>query len=203
MIVVCGRLRRVISRRCRRAGSGCRGWRRLRPSCPRCRGIDPCVVDDEIHGAVAIVALRADDEAGDQGGRDDGDNDESGEAGGHCDLRNGEGRAVKGAAHFTPKPMSPAGLIRSAGRGRGAAGVLQCGAHALRDSGIRRGGRLLRRPAGAGRPRRDFVARGAHLAAIRERGLEVRSPVLGDFIVRAAAEEDSSRIGFVDVVVLP
>jgi 2-dehydropantoate 2-reductase len=47
-----------------------------------------------------------------------------------------------------------------------------------------------------------FVARGAHLAAIRERGLAVRSPALGDFTVRAPAEEDTSRVGPVDVVVL-
>ena len=47
-----------------------------------------------------------------------------------------------------------------------------------------------------------FVARGAHLAAIRERGLQVRSPALGDFIVHAPAEEDTSRIGEVDVAVL-
>ena len=47
-----------------------------------------------------------------------------------------------------------------------------------------------------------FIARGAHLAAIRERGLEIRSPPLGDFVVRAAAEEDTSRVGPVDVVVV-
>lgn len=47
-----------------------------------------------------------------------------------------------------------------------------------------------------------FIARGAHLAAIRERGLEVRSPALGDFTVRAAAEEDTARVGPVDVVIL-
>ncbi len=47
-----------------------------------------------------------------------------------------------------------------------------------------------------------FVARGAHLAAIRERGLHVQSPALGDFQVRAPAEEDTSRVGPVDVVVL-
>jgi 2-dehydropantoate 2-reductase len=45
----------------------------------------------------------------------------------------------------------------------------------------------------------SFVARGAHLQAIRERGLQIRSP-LGDFTVHAEAEEDSSRIGAVDVV---
>lgn len=47
-----------------------------------------------------------------------------------------------------------------------------------------------------------FVARGAHLAAIRERGLLVRSPALGDFSVRARAEEDTTRIGAVDVVIV-
>ena len=47
-----------------------------------------------------------------------------------------------------------------------------------------------------------FIARGAHLQAIRGRGLQVRSPVLGDFTVRAPAEEDTSRVGPVDVVIL-
>jgi 2-dehydropantoate 2-reductase len=47
-----------------------------------------------------------------------------------------------------------------------------------------------------------FIARGAHLAAIRDRGLEVRSPALGDFVVRAPAEEDPARVGTVDVVIL-
>jgi 2-dehydropantoate 2-reductase len=47
----------------------------------------------------------------------------------------------------------------------------------------------------------SFLARGAHLRAIRERGLMVWSP-LGDFTVRAQAEEDPSRIGPVDVVLL-
>src|SRR5687767_12052135 len=45
-----------------------------------------------------------------------------------------------------------------------------------------------------------FIARGAHLAAIRERGLTVRSPALGDFAVRGRAEEDTSAVGVVDVV---
>ncbi len=44
-----------------------------------------------------------------------------------------------------------------------------------------------------------FIARGAHLTAIREHGLSIRSP-LGDFTVRAQAEEDTRRIGPVDVV---
>lgn len=47
-----------------------------------------------------------------------------------------------------------------------------------------------------------FIARGAHLAAIRADGLAIRSPALGDFVVRARAEEDTSRVGPVDVVVL-
>ena len=47
-----------------------------------------------------------------------------------------------------------------------------------------------------------FIARGAHLDAIRSRGLEVRSPALGGFTVRAAAEEDTSKIGPVDVVIV-
>ncbi|HTI37563.1 MAG TPA: 2-dehydropantoate 2-reductase [Vicinamibacterales bacterium] len=46
-----------------------------------------------------------------------------------------------------------------------------------------------------------FVARGAHLAAIRERGLAVRSP-LGDLVVSAGAEEETARIGPVDVVIV-
>jgi 2-dehydropantoate 2-reductase len=47
-----------------------------------------------------------------------------------------------------------------------------------------------------------FVARGAHLEAIRAKGLEVKSAKLGDFTVRAAAESDTSRIGHVDVVIV-
>jgi 2-dehydropantoate 2-reductase len=45
----------------------------------------------------------------------------------------------------------------------------------------------------------SFVARGAHLRAIRERGLMIWSP-LGDFVVRARADEDTAAIGPVDVV---
>jgi 2-dehydropantoate 2-reductase len=47
-----------------------------------------------------------------------------------------------------------------------------------------------------------FIARGPHLAAIREHGLSIRSPQLGDFTVRAAAEQDSARVGPVDVVIV-
>ena len=47
-----------------------------------------------------------------------------------------------------------------------------------------------------------FIARGAHLSAIREKGLEIRSPVLGDFVARARAEEDTSRVGVVDLVIV-
>lgn len=47
-----------------------------------------------------------------------------------------------------------------------------------------------------------FIARGAHLEAIRARGLEIRSTALGDFTVQAAAESDPARIGPVDVVLV-
>ncbi len=47
-----------------------------------------------------------------------------------------------------------------------------------------------------------FIARGAHLQAIRERGLQVKSPMLGSFTVHAPAEEDTTRVGPVDVVIL-
>lgn len=47
-----------------------------------------------------------------------------------------------------------------------------------------------------------FIARGAHLAAIRERGLLVRSSALGDFSVNAPAEHDTARVGKVDVVLV-
>jgi 2-dehydropantoate 2-reductase len=47
----------------------------------------------------------------------------------------------------------------------------------------------------------SFLARGAHLRAIRERGLMVWSG-LGDFTVRAQAEDDAARIGPVDLVLL-
>src|SRR3954454_11742877 len=46
-----------------------------------------------------------------------------------------------------------------------------------------------------------FIARGAHLAAIRERGLQIRSP-LGDFIATARSEEETPRVGAVDVVLV-
>ena len=46
----------------------------------------------------------------------------------------------------------------------------------------------------------SFVARGAHLAAIRERGLQIRSAKLGDFAVHAPADDDPARIGPVDLV---
>jgi 2-dehydropantoate 2-reductase len=47
-----------------------------------------------------------------------------------------------------------------------------------------------------------FVARGAHLAAMRERGLRVTSPA-GDFVVRPVhASDDPSALGEVDVVLV-
>jgi 2-dehydropantoate 2-reductase len=45
----------------------------------------------------------------------------------------------------------------------------------------------------------SFLARGVHLKALRERGMMVWSP-LGDFTVRARAEDDPAAIGPVDVV---
>jgi 2-dehydropantoate 2-reductase len=44
-----------------------------------------------------------------------------------------------------------------------------------------------------------FIARGAHQAAIRERGLKIVSPKLGDFTVTAPAEEDTAKVGPVDL----
>ena len=45
-----------------------------------------------------------------------------------------------------------------------------------------------------------FIARGAHLEAIRAHGLRIQSAKLGDFVVRAAAASDSEKVGAVDVV---
>jgi 2-dehydropantoate 2-reductase len=45
-----------------------------------------------------------------------------------------------------------------------------------------------------------FMARGAHLAAIREHGLRIESSKLGDFTVRAPACDDPSAAGTVDCV---
>lgn len=47
-----------------------------------------------------------------------------------------------------------------------------------------------------------FIARGAHLEAIRERGLQIRSPALGDFVVTARAEQDTRVVGTMDVVLV-
>jgi 2-dehydropantoate 2-reductase len=45
-----------------------------------------------------------------------------------------------------------------------------------------------------------FIARGAHLEAIRNQGLRVVSAKLGDFVVRAPAHDDTARVGPVDLV---
>ncbi len=45
-----------------------------------------------------------------------------------------------------------------------------------------------------------FIARGAHLEAIRARGLSVRSP-LGDFVVKSRAENDPAKVGPVELVI--
>ena len=47
-----------------------------------------------------------------------------------------------------------------------------------------------------------FIARGAHLAALREKGMQIKSAVLGDFVARARAEEDTGKIGPVDLAVV-
>lgn len=47
-----------------------------------------------------------------------------------------------------------------------------------------------------------FIARGAHLDAIRSKGLEVHSARLGDFVARAAADSDTTRVGPVDVAIV-
>ena len=48
----------------------------------------------------------------------------------------------------------------------------------------------------------SFIARGKHLEAIREHGLQIFSEAVGDFLVRTPAESDPARIGPVDVVIL-
>ncbi len=45
-----------------------------------------------------------------------------------------------------------------------------------------------------------FIARGAHLAAIRAHGLAIKSP-LGDFVVNARAEDDPARVPPADVAI--
>ncbi|MDH4062908.1 MAG: ketopantoate reductase family protein [Acidobacteriota bacterium] len=47
-----------------------------------------------------------------------------------------------------------------------------------------------------------LIARGAHRDAIRQRGLEVRSARLGDFLVKIPAESDTAAVGPVDVVLV-
>ncbi len=45
-----------------------------------------------------------------------------------------------------------------------------------------------------------FIARGAHLAAMRRDGLRIQSAKLGDFVVHAPAHDDPAQVGPVDVV---
>ncbi|MEO5898315.1 MAG: 2-dehydropantoate 2-reductase [Vicinamibacterales bacterium] len=47
-----------------------------------------------------------------------------------------------------------------------------------------------------------FIARGAHLEAIRRNGLSIKSPALGDFVATGRAEEDTRGVGAVDLVIV-
>jgi len=47
-----------------------------------------------------------------------------------------------------------------------------------------------------------FIARGAHLAAIRDKGLAIKSAVLGDFVAHGRAEEDTTKVGHVDLIMV-
>ena len=47
-----------------------------------------------------------------------------------------------------------------------------------------------------------FVARGAHLDAIRKDGIKIRSASVGDFVVRARAESDTATVGPVEMVIV-
>ena len=47
-----------------------------------------------------------------------------------------------------------------------------------------------------------FIARGAHLAAIRERGLQIKSADVGDFVAHGKAEQDTTKVGPVDFVLV-
>src|SRR5579872_46697 len=47
-----------------------------------------------------------------------------------------------------------------------------------------------------------FVARGTHLAAMRARGLQIKSRALGDFTVSANAEQDTAKVGPVQLVLV-
>jgi len=47
-----------------------------------------------------------------------------------------------------------------------------------------------------------FIARGAHLAAIRAHGLQIKSAALGDFVAHGSAEEDTSKVGPVQLVLV-
>ena len=47
-----------------------------------------------------------------------------------------------------------------------------------------------------------LIARGAHLEAIRARGLTVKSPVVGEFVVPISATNDPAAVGEVDLVIV-
>ena len=72
--------------------------------------------------------------------------------------------------------------------------------HADGDSRQRRRRRLFRRTSGGSGHGRDFIARGAHLAALRERGLRIESPEGNHQVARVQATDDPTTIGPVDIV---
>jgi 2-dehydropantoate 2-reductase len=63
------------------------------------------------------------------------------------------------------------------------------------------GGVIAARLAGAGNEV-SLIARGAHLEALRERGLKVRSKVFGDLTCRLPATDEPAEVGPADVVLL-
>src|SRR3977135_1647905 len=46
----------------------------------------------------------------------------------------------------------------------------------------------------------SFLARGAHLQAVRERGLEIRSAAFGTFVGDGGASDDAAALGQADLV---
>ena len=98
--------------------------------------------------------------------------------------------SARGCGPNRPNAARPGGSLTLAGRGHGKPSI-----HAFRDTRFRRGsaGTTARSSARAGTTSPSSRA-GHTWRAIRERGCEVRSPMLGDFTVRARAEEDTWKV---------